>query len=594
VLSYLKQFIEICKRRIGREDMQLVECVPNFSEGRSEKVINAIAEAISSTTSVSLLDVDKGYSTNRTVITFAGPPQAAVDAAFAAIRRACELIDMSGHHGEHPRMGACDVCPFVPISGISMEECAQLARILGKRVGDELGIPVYLYAHAASSSDRFSLADIRQGEYEALPEKMKLSSFVPDFGPASFNARSGATVIGARPFLIAYNVNLNTKSKKLANEIALNVREAGRVKRDALGLAVKDEKGKAVKEAGRLKEVRAVGWYVDEFNRAQVSMNLTNYQVTSMETAFDEVVAQADKLGLRVTGSEIVGLVPLAPVLQAGRYYLAKQGRSQAVSEKELVEACVQSLGLSDLSHFDPQEKIVEYKIKNKGKLLADLSLQAFADELACESAAPGGGSTASLAGALSAALSAMVANLSFEKKGFEGERDRFNEVGLKAQALKDRLVFYVDEDMRAFNSILEARRLPKGSDNEKVLRACALEKANKKATLTPLVVLAMTPALLELAEQMVRYGNPNSLSDAGVAALMAESCAKGAFYNVMINLKGLKEEISGTQDASSELLDFIEHTDKEARVLMNEVSLKAQEIEKLVLAQVACSLIEA
>lgn len=526
----------------------LVECVPNFSEGRNEKTINAIADAIRGVNGVKLLDVDPGISTNRTVVTLVGGPNEVVEAAFQSIARASQLIDMRQHRGEHPRMGACDVCPFVPVSGLTMQDCVELARTLGERVGRELGIPVYLYSEAATRPERRSLADIRQGEYEALSEKMKGADFRPDYGPAAFNAQSGATVIGARPFLIAYNVNLNTKSKKLANEIALNIREAGRAKRNAQGEIEKDAAGKNIMTPGALKEVRAVGWYVDEYKRAQVSINLTNFDVTSLHQAFDQVCLEAQKLGLRVTGSEIVGLVPLRAMLEAGRHYLKAQGRSLGVCEADLVEMAVQSLGLSDLTAFNPGEKIIDYRVEESGKRLKDMTLSQFVDELASESVAPGGGSVAALTGSLSAALSTMVANLTFDKKGFENSRQAMDALAERGQELKKQLLTVVDQDMLAFNKIIDARRLPKGTEGEKQARELAIEAANKEATEVPLGVLACVPELLGLARQVVEGGNPNSLSDSGVAALTALAAAEGAFYNVLINLQGFDDSATSSQ----------------------------------------------
>ena len=523
--------------------MRLVECVPNFSEGRNEKVINAITDAIKGVQGVNLLDVDPGWSTNRTVVTFVGEPDAAVEAAFQAISTAAHLIDMRKHKGEHPRMGATDVCPFVPVAGVTMEECAELAERLGKRVGEELKIPVYLYANAAKRPDRQSLADIRKGEYEALPGKIKEDWFKPDFGPAQFNAQCGATVIGARPFLIAYNVNLNTKSKKLANEIALNIREAGRGKKAADGSLIKDEEGNRVKQPGTLAACRAVGWYVDEYERAQVSINLVDIGVTSVHQAFDECVKQAQTLGLRVTGSEIVGLVPLAPMLAAGRHYLAKQGRSTGVSEKELVTAAIQSLGLADLAPFDRYQKIIEYKVRPKEKLLQDKTLADFLDELASDSAAPGGGSVSALCAALSASLSSMVANLTFDKKGFEKQKQAMEQTANQAQKLKSKFLLAVDDDMKAFNKIIEARRLPKGSEQEQNARHQAIFAANQEAIAVPLSVLKGCGEALGLAAAVIADGNPNSLSDAGCAVLNAVAAAEGAYMNVLINASGLSKE---------------------------------------------------
>lgn len=521
--------------------MRLVECVPNFSEGRNQKVIDAIAEAIAQVEGVRLLDVDPGKSTNRTVFTFVGEPEAVSEAAFLAIGKAQSLIDMRQHKGEHPRMGATDVCPFIPISGLSMADCAEMARKLGKRVGEELGIPIYLYAEAAANPERRNLADVRQGEYEGLADRMK-NGFRPDFGPGQFNAESGATVIGARPFLIAYNINLNTKSKKLANEIALTIREAGRAVRDAAGNLVKDESGQSVKAPGTLKACKAVGWYVDEYGRAQISINLVDYHQTSIEQAFDECCKQAEKLGLRVTGSEIVGMVPLDAMLQAGRYYLKKQGRCCGVSEADLIATAIMSLGLSELSEFDPQKKIIEYAIADKGKLLRKLSLTEFADELSSESPAPGGGSVAALCGALSASLAAMVANLTYGKKGFEAVNDAMDETACKAQLLKDKFLRAIDEDTAAFNKMAAAQRLPKDSPESKQARMQALEAAQKDATLVPLRVLGLALEAIELAELVADKGNPNTLSDAGVAALTARAAGDAALYNVLINLPGIAD----------------------------------------------------
>ncbi len=521
--------------------MRLVECVPNFSEGRNQKVIDAIADAILSVEGARLLDVDPGKSTNRTVFTIVGEPEPVSEAAYQAIKRAASLIDMRQHKGEHSRIGATDVCPFIPISGLSMEDCAELARKLGKRVGDELSIPVYLYAEAASKPERQNLADIRQGEYEGLAERMK-NGFTPDFGPHEFNAGAGATVIGARPFLIAYNTNLNTKSKKLANEIALTIREAGRAKRDGNGNIVKDASGQTIKEAGTLKACKAVGWFVEEYNRAQISINLVDYHQTSIEHAFEECSKQAEKLGLRVTGSEIVGMVPLEAMLEAGRYYLKKQGRSTGVPEKELVDSAVISLGLAEISPFDPQKKIIEYAIADNAKQLRKMSITAFADELSSDSPAPGGGSVAALSGAMSASLSSMVASLTFGRKGFEQVNGVMEELACRAQKLKDNFLQAIDDDTNAFNKIAAAQRLPKDSDEKKKVRDKAMRAAQQEATLVPLKVLKFSLEAIELAEIVAEKGNPNTLSDAGVAALNARAAGDAALYNVLINLPGIAD----------------------------------------------------
>jgi len=523
--------------------MRLVECVPNFSEGRNPKVLEAIADAIRSVDGVELLDVDPGKATNRTVVTFVGEPEPVCEAAFQAIARAAVLIDMSKHTGAHPRMGATDVCPFVPVSGVTMQDCVELAKQLGKRVGDELGIPVYLYGEAATVAERRNLADVRKGEYEGLAEKMKDPAWRPDFGPPVFNAAAGATVIGARKFLIAYNVNLNTRSQKLANDIALTIREAGRAKRDAAGNIVRDSEGNPLMVAGTLKAAKAVGWYIEEYKRAQVSINLVDYEQSSLHTAFDEVCRQADLLGIRVTGSEIVGLVPLEPMLAAGRHYLSRQGRSSGVPEAELIEVAVQSLGLSELQPFDPKKKVIEYRVAKAEKLLKNMSLCAFADELSSESPAPGGGSVAALSGALSASLTAMVANLTHAKKGFELLKEVMDDLAQRAQRLKDELLGAVDEDTQAFNQILEARRMPKDSDGARVARDRAVAAANERATLVPLKVLSRAREALELAALAIEKGNPSSLSDAGVAGVMARAAAEAAYYNVLTNLSGLDGE---------------------------------------------------
>jgi glutamate formiminotransferase/formiminotetrahydrofolate cyclodeaminase len=522
--------------------MRLVECVPNFSEGRNQKVIDAIAESIKAIEGVELLDVDPGKSTNRTVFTFVGEPEPVLEAAFHAIGRAASLIDMRKHKGAHPRMGATDVCPFIPVSGITMDECVELAKRLGERVGREHGIPVYLYAEAAQSETRRNLADVRHGEYEALADRMN-NGFTPDFGPQSFNAAAGATVIGARKFLIAYNVNINSKSQKLANEIALNIREAGRAKRDAQGNIVKDSNGVSVKVPGTLVATKAVGWYVDEYQRAQISINLVDFEQTSVHQAFDACCMEADKLGLRVTGSEIVGLVPLEPMLNAGRHYLAKQGRCTGVSESELVTTAALSLGLSDISEFDTSKKIIEYRIAPQEKLLKDLTVSAFADELSSDSPAPGGGSVAALCGSLSAALSAMVGNLTYGKKGFEDVNELMNDLAIRGQKLKKEFVTAIDDDTRAFNKIGAARRLPKDSDENRQARDNAIEMANQEATNVPLGVLERSLKAVDIAVIAAGKGNPNTLSDAGVAGQTARAAAEGAYYNVLINLPSITDQ---------------------------------------------------
>ena len=519
----------------------IVECVPNFSEGRDREKIAAITRAIESAPGVTLLDVDPGADTNRTVVTLVGAPADVVEGAFRGIAEAARQIDMRQHHGAHPRMGATDVCPFIPVSGVTMEECADLARQLGERVGAELGIPVYLYEQAASKPAWRNLANVRAGEYEGLAARAADPAWKPDFGPAAFHAKSGATAIGAREFLIAYNVNLNTRSKALAHDIALVIRESGRRKRDANGKAVRDANGDFVIEPGKLRECKAVGWYIPEYGAAQISINLTNYHVTPMEAAYDVVEELALARGLRVTGSEIVGLVPLEAMRHAGAHYLRKQGASTAVPEPELVHTAVRSLGLGDLGPFDANEKIIEYRLRRGGRLV-DLTVGAFADELSSESPAPGGGSVASLMGALSAALSAMVANLTHGKAGYEREWKSMDEFGFEAQALKDAFLADVDRDTDAFNELFAAMKMPRKTPDETSARDAAVLQATKNATRVPLDVLERTARTAELAREVARRGNRNSLSDAGVAALAAASCARGAFYNVLINLEGLAD----------------------------------------------------
>jgi glutamate formiminotransferase/formiminotetrahydrofolate cyclodeaminase len=507
---------------------KIVECVPNFSEGRDMAVIDQISAEIKKIAGVELLDVDPGRDTHRTVVTFAGSPAAVEEAAFQAIKKAAELIDMSRHSGAHPRMGATDVCPFVPVAGVTMAECVEIAKKLGRRVGEELAIPVYLYEEAASNDERKSLAYIREGEYEGLAEKLKKKEFKPDFGKAVFNPKAGATVIGAREFLIAYNVNLNTRNVKLAKEIANRMREKGRVVKDPAT-------GAKETVPGTLKAVRAVGWYIAEYQMAQISVNLLNYNTTPLHRVFEEAERLAIEFGVRVTGSELVGLIPLEAVLQAGRHYLRKQGSCLGVDEKELVRTAVQSLGLAEISPFKPEHKIIEYRFRKTGPLAA-MNLVDFCAELASDSPAPGGGSIAALNGALSAGLSAMVGNLTYGKKGYEGVRNEMENVAEKGQALKDFFIEAIDKDTEAFNCLMAAFALPKKSDEEKKLRQDAIEEATKGATLIPFGVLEKSLAVAELALAVAQKGNRNSLSDAGVAGLTAAVCAEGALYNVLIN----------------------------------------------------------
>ena len=519
--------------------VKLVECVPNFSEGRDHDVIASITAEIEAVDGVELLDVDPGAATNRTVVTFVGTPEAAEEAALRAIARAAELIDMSQHTGEHPRMGATDVCPFVPIEGMTLEECVEIARRLGARVGAELGIPVYLYEHAALDGRR-SLADARSGEYEGLAAR----SDAPDFGPA-FNPATGATAIGARQFLIAYNVNLNTTDRKLAHQVASAVRTLGTATRDAGGKIIKNEYGKTVFAPGRFEEVKGVGWYIDEYDRAQVSLNLTDTSVAPMHEVFEACREEASRRGMRVTGSEIVGLVPLEAMLAAGDYFLEAQGRTTAVPEQDRVKAAVVSLGLDEITPFDPAAKIVEYRFRGEPVGLVHRTLTEFTDELSKDSPAPGGGSVAALAGALSASLSSMVASLTFVKVGMEDNKPAMESAGRDAQALKDWFLAAVDRDTEAFNAVLAAIRMPRKTDDDRAAREAAMAAANLEATLVPLGVVERCVEALELALVTAIDGNPNSASDAGVAAACAVAAAEGASLNVRINLDGLEGDVS-------------------------------------------------
>ena len=524
---------------------KIVECVPNFSEGRDLVLIEKITSSIAQVEGVTLLDVDPGADTNRTVVTFVGGPEAAVEAAFQGIKRASELIDMRKHTGAHARMGATDVCPFIPVSDMTMEECAELSRTLGKRVGEELNIPVYLYEYSAASPERENLANIRAGEYEGLSEKLKDPHWKPDFGPAEFNARSGATVMGARKFLIAYNVNLNTRDTKKATDIALEIREAGRNARDPeTNKFIRDENGIPQMRPGTLKAVKAVGWYIDEYNMAQISMNLVDMEVTPFHMAFDEVVKQADLRGLRVSGSELVGLIPLAAMLDAGKYFLSKQNSSTAVSNAELIRIAIQSLGLNEISPFNPQERIIEYQLGSKDeKNLVDMGVTEFVDELGSDSPAPGGGSVSALASAMAAGLTNMVGVLTFGKKGYEDNWSEIEELSNQAQALKDTFLFLVDEDTRSFNNVMAAMRLPKTSEDQQAARLEALQEATIYSAEIPLKVMRHSLQIMKLAGRMAEIGNQNSLSDAGVAVLQARAGLEGAALNVLINIPGIDDK---------------------------------------------------
>jgi glutamate formiminotransferase / formiminotetrahydrofolate cyclodeaminase len=529
---------------------KLVECVPNFSEGRDKNVIRQITAAIEAVEGISLLDVDPGASTNRTVVTFVGNPEAAVEAAFRAIQKAAELIDMRKHKGAHPRMGATDVCPFIPVSNVSWEEAIDCAKKLGKRVGEELKIPVYLYERAARDKSRANLSVIRVGEYEGFFEKIKQAEWKPDFGPAIFNEKSGGTVIGARDFLVAYNANLNTKSVRRANSVAFDVREQGRIKTEdgtPSGKPVLNAKGEPVRVPGMLKHVKAIGWYVEEYGIAQVSINLTNIEETPLHAAFDACCEAATKRGLLVTGSEIVGMVPKKCLVDAGRYFLRKQKWSEGAAEEELIDIAVRSLGLSELKPFDPKEKVIELKLEAAAptKSLVKMNLREFCNETLSDSPAPGGGSVAALMGALGASLGGMVANLSAGKRGWDDKLEYFSDWAVKAQQLKDELLFLVDEDTVAFKKVMDAFALPKQSAEEKSARASAIETANKYAAEIPLRVMETATKAYPLLTDMAEKGNPASISDVGVGALATHACIEGAAMNVRINIGQLKDEKS-------------------------------------------------
>ncbi len=515
---------------------QIIECVPNFSEGRDLGIIKQITDSIESVDGIKLLDVDPGKDTNRTVVTFVGEPEDISEAAFLAVRKASELIDMSKHHGEHPRMGATDVCPFVPVSGITMEETVEYARRLAKRIGEELGIPVYCYENAAFWEKRRNLANCRAGEYEGLRKKLSDPDWKPDFGPAFFNERSGATAVGARDFLVAFNVNLNTTSTRRANAIAFDVREKGRI--------IKNEKGEIINVPGTLKSVKAIGWYIEEYGIAQISMNLTNISITPVHSAFDEVCRKAEARGIRVTGSELVGLIPLKSILEAGRYFLAKQQRSSGVSDEELIKIAIKSMGLNDIHKFIPEKKIIEYVMGeiNDGRLIA-MNLKEFMNETASELPVPGGGSVSAYMGALGVSLGTMVANISSHKRGWDDRWKEFSGWAEKGKEVQIKLLQLVDEDTNAFNRILSANSLPKKTEGDIKLRRSAVQEATRNAIIVPFKVMETAFSAFGLIRQMVETGNPNSVSDAAVGALAIRSCIRGAFLNVRINVSGLDDQ---------------------------------------------------
>src|SRR4051794_27544918 len=526
---------------------KIIECVPNFSEGRDLEVIQQITSVIESVDGVSLLNVDPGASTNRTVVTFAGAPEAVVEAAFRGIQKAAELIDMRKQKGAHPRMGATDVCPFIPVGNVSWDEAIACAKQLGERVGNELKIPVYLYEKAASNPERSNLSIIRAGEYEGFFEKIKEPAWKPDFGPAIFHEKSGGTVIGAREFLVAYNANLNTKAVHRANSVAFDVRENGRIRTEdgtPTGKPVLDANGDPIRDPGMLKHVKAIGWYVEEYGLAQVSMNLTNLEVTPLHAAFDACVEAAAKRGLRVTGSEVVGMLPKKCLVDAGRYFLRKQKWSEGASEEDLIDVAIRSMGLSELKPFDPKERIIESKMESSDKQsLVRMDLRQFCNETLSDSPAPGGGSVAALMGALGASLGGMVANLSAGKRGWDDKLGYFSDWAVKAQQHKDELLFLVDEDTAAFNKVMEAFALPKESGEEKAARSAAIQSANTYAAEIPLRVMETASKTFPLLAAMAEQGNPASISDVGVGLLAVRACIEGAGMNVRINLAGLKDE---------------------------------------------------
>lgn len=557
---------------------QLIECVPNFSEGRNMQVIRQITAEIESVEGVKLLDVDMGKSTNRTVVTFVGTPVEVCEAAFRATKKAAELIDMRSHQGTHPRFGATDVCPLVPVSGITMEEVADHARKLAQRIGEELHIPVYCYEFAAFDKSRRNLADCRKGEYEGLARKMASPGWKPDFGPAQWDesvARTGATAVGARNFLIAYNINLNTTSVRRANSVAFDIREKGRVKREGdpiNGRIIKDKNGEPLYEPGLLKAVKAIGWYIEEYGIAQVSVNITDITVTPLHIVFDTACEQARKRGLRVTGSELIGVIPLNAMLEAGKYFLHKQNRSTGIPEKEIIKMAVKSLGLDDLTPFYPEKKIIEYILRDTNKKsLPELTIAAFADETASESPAPGGGSVSAYIGALGASLASMVANISAHKAGWDNRWKEFSDWAEKGMAIQRELILLVDEDTQAFNKLMEAFGMPRETETDQLKRKAAIQEATLHATEIPFRVMKKAYEAFEVIQAMAEQGNPNSVTDAGVGALCACAAIRGALLNVKINARSLDN-----QDTANNIL-------KEAEIIEKQALQKEKEILKIV-----------
>jgi glutamate formiminotransferase/formiminotetrahydrofolate cyclodeaminase len=553
----------------------LLECVPNFSEGRDLTIIKQITDAIEAVEGVRLLDVDPGYATNRTVVTFVGAPAVVVEAAYRAIKKAAELIDMRKHQGEHPRMGATDVCPLVPVANISMDEAVSWAQRLAQRVGEEVNIPVFLYESAASRPERKNLASIRAGEYEGMAEKLKKPEWQPDFGPNTVGS-AGTTAIGARDFLIAYNVNLNTTSVRRANAVAFDIREKGRVKREGnpiTGKVVEDAAGNPIREPGSCKGVKAIGWYIEEYGLAQISMNITDTRATALHQAFEACRASAQQRGLRVTGSELVGMVPLQVMLDAGKYFLQQQQRSLGISEEEIIKIAVKSLGLDELGPFDPQQKIIEYQLRAmESNPLVAMDLRAFANETASESPAPGGGSIAAYLGALGASLGTMVANLSSHKRGWDDRWEEFSQWAERGQALKEELLRLVDEDTKSFEALMAAFRLPKSTDEEKAQRTQAIQDATKGAMMAPFRIMEAAHQIFPLCRAMVEHGLPASTTDAGVGALCARAAIHGAFLNVKTNATDLKD-LAFKEDMLTKGLALVENANDEESQIMQLVN---------------------
>ena len=557
---------------------QLIECVPNFSEGRDMSIIKQITDKIETVDGVKLLDVDPGAATNRTVVTFVGTPDEVLEAAFLSIKKASEIIDMRKHKGEHPRMGATDVCPLVPVSGITMEETVEYARKLAKRIGEELDISIYCYENAAFNEERRNLANCRSGEYEGMAEKLTDPHWKPDFGPAKLNVKAGVTAVSARDFLVAFNVNLNTTSTRRANAIAFDVRERGRSKREGnpvTGKIVKDKNGKPVMIPGSLKCVKGIGWFIEEYGVAQISMNLTNISVTPVHIAYDEVFKKALERGIRVTGSELVGLIPLQAMLDAGKYFLKKQNRSLGVSQSELLKIAIKSMGLDDLKAFNPKERIIEFILDDdKNNKLVDMTLTGFADETASESPAPGGGSISAYVGSLGVSLGTMVANLSSHKRGWDDRWEEFSEWAEKGQVLKDELLHLVDEDTNAFNKIMDGFGMPKKTDEEKAARKKAIQDASKYAMEIPFKVMQKSVDAMEVMKAMAEIGNPNSVSDAGVGTLCARTAVRGAFLNVKINGSGVDDK-----DFVNDFLSKGEEIEKKAKQLEDEILVSVNKV---------------